>query len=382
MKNLMIRMITHSAEFGARSLAVLGFALGMGAWTSSTQAAPLEWAYLWADQPIAASYTPALAYQQNSSGATNTMVRTGMGVYQALLPNLAANAGTVHVTAYGSGTQTCKVASWGPNFFRHGGGWSLTSTQQVNVRCFNASGAPADTRFTLSYANPGTPDAVMAYLWADQPSTASYTPALPNQFNSSGATNTARRIGVGAYTASLPNLGAWAGHVQVTAYGTGSERCKTSNWSPVGSAQEVQVRCFTSSGTPVDTRFTLTYVAENSLIGGSAAPSPLPGTSGSYVWANQSTLASYTPSLSYQWDDFGGTNTVTRSGVGAYAVHFTNHALHWGNVQVTAYGDGSEHCKVAFWNTSDGAQVRCFNSSGLPVDTRFVVALLDNWQGF
>jgi hypothetical protein len=102
------------------------------------------------------------------------------------------------------------------------------------------------------------------------------------------------------------------------------------------------------------------------------------GPSGSYVWANEPTLAAYTPSLNYQWDDFGGTNTITRSGVGAYAVHFTR-PVSDGNVQVTAYGDGSEHCKVAFWNQSHGVQVRCFNSSGLPVDTRFDVAFLDEW---
>ncbi len=230
-------------------------------------AAPLQWAYLWANQPSAASYTPDLVYQRNSSGATNWVTRTSVGVYAVHLPNLGGfdvisqrtdGSGTVHVTAYGSGTQICKVTGWGP-------GPPLWSdlAQHIGVQCFDSSGARADTEFTLSYANANipnrTPDADMAYLWADQWSAASYTPALHRQFNSSGATNTVRRTGIGAYTASLPNLGTPAGgHVQVTAYGTRSDRCNVKIWpSPLGSTQEVQVRCF-SGGTPVDTRFTLT----------------------------------------------------------------------------------------------------------------------------
>src|SRR5207302_517489 len=68
------------------------------------------------------------------------------------------------------------------------------------------------------------PKVADAVIEADQPISPSYTPSSWYQFNSSGATNTVVRTGVGAYTALLPNLGAYTGHVQVTAYGTGSER--------------------------------------------------------------------------------------------------------------------------------------------------------------
>jgi hypothetical protein len=249
------------------------------------------------------------------------------------------------------------------------------------VRCFDVSGSPVDARFTLSYANPRTPDGPMAFLWADQPLAASYTPNTTWQFNSSGATNTVKRSGIGSYSASLPNLGVSAGHVQVTAYGSGSERCKVENWGPIATTQNVRVRCFDSSGSAVDTRFTLTYVIENSLIGGAACCFPDPGESGSYVWADNPTAPSYTPSLSYQWDDFGGVNTVDRLGVGRYAVRFTNHSLSWGHVQVTAYGEGSEHCKVESWTTATGALVRCFDAAGRAVDARFDIAFLDRYQG-
>jgi hypothetical protein len=360
-----------------RGLAVIGFVLGMGAGTSA-HAAPAEWAYLWADQPFTASYAPNRIYQRNSSGAVNTVTRAGIGQYQAQLPNLGADAGTVHVTAYGSSTHTCKVSSWGP----------VGSDQRVNVRCFNLSGTLDDTLFTLSYTNPITPDGTMAYLWADQAAVTlqtPYTPLLPWQFNSTGAPNSVTRTGIGAYTASLPNVGSWSGHVQVTPYGTGSERCKVSNWNPVGSTLEVRVLCFASTGTPANSRFTLTYVIANSLIGAAAQFSALPSESGAYVWANEATSAFYVPNANYQWDDFSvlpGQITVSRAVKGSYTVDFTNHSLDWGHVQVTGYGAGSEYCKVAWWNNTDRVQVRCFDSSGQPADTRFTVSFLDHWQGF
>jgi hypothetical protein len=112
-------------------LALAALVTGVGPWTPSAQAQSFGWAYLWAEQPTAPSYTPAPGYQFNSSGATNTLVRTGVGAYTALLPNLGTAAGTVHVTAYGTGSEACKVASWGPSSVASVD--PSRSTQQVNV---------------------------------------------------------------------------------------------------------------------------------------------------------------------------------------------------------------------------------------------------------
>jgi hypothetical protein len=361
-----------------RTLIILGLVFGIGAWTSSASAAPNGWAYLFADQPLAASYTPA--QQRNSSGASNTVMSAGGGEYVALLPNLGSTGGTVHVTAVGSWTQHCKVERWGPAL-------SDPTTQAVAVRCFNNYGALSPSQFTLSYTKPVIPDGPMAFLWANQPSAASYAPALAYQFNSTGAVNTVSRSGVGLYTATLPNLGtAWTGHVQVTAYGRGSERCKVSNWSPGGSDVQVGVRCLTGGtvtlpgGFPVDAAFTLTYVEGNSLIGGGAGPSEV----AAYVWANQPASASYTPHLNYQWNDFdetfpalGGPSTVTRIGAGHYEVHLDASNLFSSvHVQVTAYGTGSEHCKLTGWMTPTDVEVRCFDGWGHSADSRFTMAFI------
>jgi hypothetical protein len=284
----------------------------------------------------------------------------------------------VHVTAYGTGSEWCKVAHWGPVIF------AQQSAQQVKVLCFAAGGTPVDARFTMTYDHPSVaPYPTMAFLLADQPSPAFNTPYTPNSsFNSNGGTNTVERAGVGVYLAKLPNLGdSVGGHVQVTAYGTGSERCKVGYWTLIrGAIQVVEVQCFTSNGALADSRFAMTYVLNCGLIGnqGEAA----------YLWAEQPTSASYTPNEVYQFntnpfkvDPIG---TITRSGVGVYSVQFLAPELVQGNVQVTAHGLGPEYCKVAYWNYLAGVQVRCFqggmdnNGVHKPVDTQFDVTF-HNW---
>jgi hypothetical protein len=101
-----------------------------------------------------------------------------------------------------------------------------------------------------------------------------------------------------------------------------------------------------------------------------------------YAWANSPNAASYTPSLPYSYNSAGGPITVTRSGEGDYAVKFAGlggNGLVGGNVQVTPYGSGREHCKVLNWSSGGPdfiANVRCFNSIGIPDDTRFTILVI------
>lgn len=353
---------------------VLAAGVGSGG-TPAQPAARFGWAYLFANQPFptTGSYTPIRSHQFNSTGALNTVVHTGLGAYTARLPNLGAFAGTVHVTAVGSlfagddasGPGSCKPVDWRPD----------GTTQLVNVRCYNLAGAPVDGAFALTYTNLAASPRPMAYLRANSPASASYTPTLAYQFNSSGARNTVARTGIGAYTARLPNLGSTAGHFQVTAYGPDSARCQVYTWGPSGTTQQVNVRCFTNAGTARDTHFTLTYVSGISLVGAAAGPNGS-GTASAYVLAHQPTAASYTPSRPYQFNSSGATNTITRSGVGAYRVNFPQQALDRGTVQVSTFGRGAAQCKVTAWSPSAGVQVRCFTRAGDPRDAAFDATVL------
>jgi hypothetical protein len=112
-----------------------------------------------------------------------------------------------------------------------------------------------------------------------------------------------------------------------------------------------------------------------------------------YVWANQPTTASYTPSNVYSYNLVGraNANRISRSSAGVYAVRcngvgggslFSGSGT-WGaggHVQVTAYGGNSNHCKVASWSTGGRdfiSNVRCFNSNGQLADSPFT--LLFTW---
>ena len=104
-----------------------------------------------------------------------------------------------------------------------------------------------------------------------------------------------------------------------------------------------------------------------------------------YVWANNPTASNYTPDPVYSYNSTGGAVRISRSSVGTYAVQFTGfggRGQPGGNVQVTAYGRGTESCKVASWD-SGGADfivnVHCFLASGKPVDTRYSATVI--WPG-
>ena len=339
----------------------------------AARSAGFGWAYLWGD---VGTGTPNATFQFNSASPVvkNSVVRTGVGAYTVTLPNLDAPAGTVHVTAYGSGPATCKVASFYP----------AVSGMQVNVRCFGSGGVAADSQYTLTFTRPFIATKPMAYVWQDRPSAPLGTPFIPRgsySFNSTDGTNTITHTGLGTYAVRLPNIGGSGGHVQVTAYGFGSERCKVVGWSPSGVDELVNVACFTSAGSPTDTFFTMTYARGISIVGSDCCPPGGPGTRFAYAWGNDASAASYTPSAPYQFSNPPATATITHPlpGSGAYAVSFPAQDLSRGTVQVTAYGSGPEYCKVAYWTPSAGVKVSCFGGSGTALDTRYVVTFASSY---
>ena len=211
-----------------------------------------HWGFVHADDPTAAAaYTPPIARNQNSTYTPNTVARTGTGVYEVTFANLAsygAQSGSAAATAVGTAGEHCTVSSWTPNG---------TPDMTVTVRCFDAAGAPADSVFDASYIRPTTSSAPFAYLWAQDPAAASYTPSTYHQFNSTGAANTIVRHSTGDYTVTLPGLAAAGGTVKVTAFSATPSFCKASEWGAAGADEQVDVLCFDSTGAPADTKFAL-----------------------------------------------------------------------------------------------------------------------------
>ncbi|MFI5495118.1 hypothetical protein [Actinoplanes sp. NPDC051859] len=292
----------------------------------------------------------------------NEVCAEDTGLYGVYLPELGARAGTVQVTAYGTDSAYCKVQSWGP----------VGTAQKVLVKCLDRTGAPIDSQFTLSYFNKtgmgGTP---MAYVFASQPTAASYTPPANYSYNSTGGINkiTKAAAPAGVYTVDAPSLGAAGGHVQVTAYGTGTEWCTAWNWAPAGTAQRIHVRCYNAGGQPADTKFTLSYVKNGNFFGSSVCCNS-DGHPTSYLYANQPTAASYEPSAGYRF--LSGTSRIDRLSAGRYKVNY-GWAAQGGAVNVTSIGGNNARCKVEAYVSDEIANVVCHNPAGATVDAPFLL---------
>jgi hypothetical protein len=358
---LLVQTIDRGA---ARRRTILGLVVA----TAATLAAPTlanaaTSGYVWADQPTASVYVPSTFYQANSKGKLNIIYRTGVGQYQVVFPGLAndRNGGTVNVTAYGPRARTyCGVVDWGR---------SGRKDIAVDVRCADSSGALVDSYFDASYSVPAKKGGSLAYVWANQPSAASYTPEPFYQFNSKGGLNTITRGAPGVYTIRLPKLGAANGTVKVTTYGPVSTRCKVVYWFPDGADQTVTVECRNSAGAYVDSMFTMTFAHQRSLLG--------TGDYG-YAWASSPNSAPYNPFPVYSQTSPSGPIVIVRYGPGLYGVRFqgVGQAI-LGHVQVTAYGDDANECRVEGWG-GDGAVgqevgVECYDTNDTPMDTLFTI---------
>lgn len=291
---------------------------------------PLRIAYVWANDPLARDYLPAIAYSRNDGPIAIHRVRKGF--YNVTLGAIAAYGGHAQVTAYG-GNAHCQAASW-----RRG---------IVNIACYGPDGTPIDTRYSLLFHNGSGQD----YLLADNPTSSNYEPAVifANRGRTAAHPHIAR-TGPGAYRVNLDGAANRGGNIQITAYGDEAVYCNVRRWRD----RDVEVRCFAiASRKPTDARFTLLFTRDT--------------TDATYVWADK-------PDLSRYRADTRFTNSkrdivITRKSTGLYAIRLGEPVRRGGgNAQVTAYGSDA-HCTLPSWSR-DSVLVACFRGNE-PQDTRF-----------
>ena len=310
-------------------------------------------AFAWANDQSSASYTPNGLYSYNSEGGTVTATRSGVGQYAmafADFGNAAGNGGSVYVTAYGSNAR-CQAVSWG-----------VTS---VAIECYDPAGAPVDTRYTVLWMKPDPSASNFAYAWADNSSSASYTPQSTWLFNGAGGAVTATRSGVGVYQMTFADYGTIGynlGHVQVTSY-DGPNSCVVRGWA----GDTVAIDCYDSSGNPADSRYQVVFLKPE-------FPHP-PGEEVSglnFVWGNNASADSYTPDLTYLHNSNGLNALAERLGTGTYRTDFESLTplLGGGHVQISGYGGTSEYCNSGGWGTSD-VVVNCWDNSGASSDLQY-----------
>jgi hypothetical protein len=202
----------------------------------------------------------------NSTGAASTVTRTGVGTYTVLLPGLTRGGGSVMVTTMlNTDTARCKP------------GWFTTdaSGTTIDVRCFDTLG-PADATFSLHYTSGITyhswaTQGMGAYVWAADPSSASYTPPAAYQYiygPYSFRPSTALRFGTGAYAMRYNDLLRHAVLTAtprdtslVTAYGVSNDYCEVGSWGTNGLDVTANVACFNGvTGAPADARYLHTFM--------------------------------------------------------------------------------------------------------------------------
>jgi hypothetical protein len=222
-------------------------------------AAPSDLSYLVATEPTTPSYTADPVYEFNTGGGTDTIVRNSTGDYTVEIPGIGANSGTVKVSAEGglnpSGLSTnCYVGSW-----------FGSPTVDVNVLCTDTAGNPADSDFTMTWVNNSsllaTAGGRWGYVWANEPTSTSYTPDPDYEGNSAtSASATITRTATGTYQVDFPKLGGKKGDVQAGAYGSDAV-CNTGGWGSDGhGGASVDVNCFSPTGASVDTEFVAQYI--------------------------------------------------------------------------------------------------------------------------
>jgi hypothetical protein len=230
-------------------------------------------------------------------------------------------------------------------------------------------GAAAAAAHAPRPAVASAPGAV-AYAYGNQPSSRFYKPERGFSFNSTGGAIHIGRSATGTYTVRFAGLGAFAGGgtVDVTAEGLQPAECEVTHWASdsTGTILLVGVDCFNLSGAKMDAPFMAAFTS-----GGSST-----GTT-DYVWANKPASNSYTPSLRFQLNSSGGTNTIQRLGTGQYEVLLPGPVVAGGTVKVTAYGlNNANSCQVDHWSDVSPGQavfVDCFSPAGTPVNNKFTM---------
>lgn len=203
-----------------------------------------------------------LISQYNSAGAANAVAHIGVGQWTVKFPGVASPGpvdGSLQATAVSSPglPMRCKILSW-----TSGG-----AGQTVQVNCYNAAGAFADTQFTLTYQylralyGGFAPPKYFGYLW-NQPVGG---PVSTNYNNPVGPGANVLAAGV-VSTVKFPALAVTPDDVQVTGYGQGSNFCGLTNpWAPPGGGGTTvaQVNCFTNAGAAVASGF---LISDNSAL--------------------------------------------------------------------------------------------------------------------
>lgn len=362
MKNALkaIPVLSMMASFWACAMEEAPGAQEVLASTSQALSAT-DFGFAWSNQ-LTGTFNPSTSYDANTGGGPITIQNVSTGRYTVTFAGLGGPSGNAQVVAHGTDSTRCKVESW----FQSG------TNELVNVLCHTATGTLNNSRFVVRYGRTTGGVGPSAYLWANQPSTASYTPTSAYSFNSTGGINTITRAAAGTYTVNLPGLGGFNGSVLVTAHGSSTTHCNLALWGSSPGNRSIEVRCWSAAGVLADSTFSLAFDGAG-VTGFNDV--------GAFAWANDTASASYTPSSSYSYNSGAfacdsGSNTAGKLSTGRYFMRHTVVGAFDSTVHVTArsFPGAADYCKVESWIPSgNGVEVKtlCFDANGAAKDSEY-----------
>jgi hypothetical protein len=352
-------------------------------------------AFAWVvkDGTTGAWIVPSMGAYNSGGGVITAKRLSGTGQVRVSFPNLTTIGGNVQVSANprvwsvnGQGlaeaddTGYCNIIGWGHD----------SLGLNVDVACFDRAGLASEVGFNVSYSRSvenfqDSPVKAHAYLWNNSSAAPLQQEVGLNTswvFTSARSQMTVRRTDTGAYTLRLPGQGGGpTGNVMVTAYGGTPTYCNVQSLYTSGvSDLVIDVRCFQSPGTPVNSLFTLSYgrfKTINQQLAGFSVFSACRAAASSVIKTFPSTTAAQQmPGLGAP--NFPGDVTLKHLALGRYVVLFpaanfipqTIGGVIPGMPIVQSFAAGANRCSVASWAQSTGAEldITCFNPSGGYVD--------------
>lgn len=323
-------------------------------------------AFLWNNlaAPGAVPVAPSAVYSYNSLGGAITVASSGIGRYSATFAG--QDRETVETEAYFLAAYATTPGAYCTN-----GGWGSTS---VNVDCFDATGVPANMRFTVAHVSSAGFGGRSAYSWIPS-GTGSVEGHTAYRYNPTGGGVFSTRNATGDYTVRFDGLGRQTVSdregVIVNSYDTDAT-CQPASWVTTGEDLDVAVRCFAPDGSPADVQFSVL------VVDGARAGATL-----GFAHADQPLTGAYAPTNSAVRPT--GTAQVNRNSTGEYSVAFTGvfrTAPLSETFLVSVTGTTPGRCHIAEWEfsasiaTSTNVFVSCATPAGVAADLPFSIVAL------
>lgn len=238
--------------------------------------------------------------------------------------------------------------------------YSTAGTYDVTLTVTNSAGTDVETK--TDHITVSSIAVKRAFAWCGSPTTASYTPNGLYSFNSTGGAITVTRSSTGSYAVNFSGMKMTGGHVQASLYGSSEGQVRVSSWGSSGNDMFANIRTYNQAGVLADRAFNI-FITDQ-------------GFEGAYLYANQESSVSYTPSTTYSYNSSGGSPTISSPQIGTYTVTIPGVGSSGiGNVQVTCAGTSTNAtAKIKEWKVDGNdlkVEVRTYNSTGSLSDVKF-----------